>query len=75
MNRDDEILNLKEVIRQQSVVLTSISLILFKIVFNSDGINFSNLMKSNEMGELLKEAKRLGQKTRSILNEDDNERI
>ena len=61
MNND----GMKEVIQQQGILLSSVVILLFKIVYNVDGVNFSQSVNSDLMTDILKESIILTQKTRS----------
>ncbi|GBQ25026.1 hypothetical protein AA12717_1956 [Gluconacetobacter sacchari DSM 12717] len=74
MNTDDEIAELKEIIRQQGVVISSIVLLLFRIIYNKNGVDFSSSIKEDQMGELLREVTLLTKKTRSVFQENPSER-
>ncbi len=74
MSENNENEKLKELVRQQGIVISSLTLIIFRIVFNKDGVSFSNSINSDQMGDLLREARELTAKTRSAFDGDDNER-
>ena len=56
---------MKEVIQQQGILLSSVVILLFKIVYNVDGVNFSQSVNSDLMTDILKESIILTQKPRS----------
>lgn len=74
MRNDNEIEQLKELVRQQGIVISSLTLIIFRIVFNTDGVSFSKSINSDQMSDLLREARELTAKTRSVFDGDDSER-
>mgnify|MGYP003363219713 CR=1 FL=1 len=74
MSDNDQIEKLRELVLQQGIVISSLTLIIFKIAYNSDGVDFTKTISSDEMGDLLKETKLLTAKTQSLFDGDDSGR-
>lgn len=73
MDNNKEIKQLKELVAQQGALITSLSVIMFRVVFNSDSIVFNSVIQGDTMSNLLRETTSLSQKMNEVFKDDGDE--